>query len=303
MFQSIPSAMIPYQGNVVLVQHSEKRERAEAKIAATSKPIILIADKPLPATTTQIAGLLPEGKICIAVETANVKLRNIPLVARDDMAVLIAQFADHLIDYEAGILSAHAFQNRVAGVNSQAIQLHGKLYSEQPEPRRDKSAFRDPANIERVRVDKTRKIEARLHQMLVDLLDIHKLPTGNKLYSGDMQYELSDGAGDSFLNILRRTPDGAQWLSAEAYRITTRKQAEAALIDLEKEYQYRTGLLATRPKTAIILRAEVRTIEDAATIIDKMNQEVVTRANAAARNTVHHPTRSPFAPNLLAAGR
>lgn len=319
MIESIAQALVPYQGiadprGIVVPTQQTKRERAEAKLAAAQQPTVVYATRPLP---TWCDGYLPEGKISLAVESANVKLRKIPLAARDQMGVMVANFIDRLIDYEAGITTAHAFQNAVAGINSAAMKLHGELYPQPPIPRQNKSAFRDPVIIEQVRAGKSERHAAKLHHLLVTLLDIHEKPAGKLLHQGEMAYDLKEGPRGDSLIILRRTPDGRGWLSTERKWIATRAQAHDALFALEQEYQFRTGLLAVS-QGWIIERAEVRTIEEAAAIIDRVGQEAAIqarvdsrmdgyigsaaqRASAAAQAAL--PNRAnPFAPQL-AAGR
>jgi hypothetical protein len=303
MIQSIPSAMIQRQGIVVLVQQSERRERAQAKIAATSRPIILIADKPLPATTTQIAGYLPEGKIHLAVESTNVLLKVVPPNARPTIEQLGQRALDLLIRLAANQGSAHEFTRAMSGIQHEAIQLRSKLHPAEPMPRRDKNAFRDPAVIEQVRVGKNTKQSNKLHELLVNLLDIREVPLGKILRAGEMTYELKESAFGDHLIILRRTPDGSMWFSTERQRITTRQQAQAALFALELEHQHAAGMTAEKPTTWIIKRAEVRTIEDAAQIIERMDQAAIGRANAATQAA--WPKANPFSTSApqLAAGR
>jgi hypothetical protein len=300
MTQSIPSAMIPYQGIVVLPQHSERRQRAEAKLAAAQQPTIITADRPLPLWCD---GFLPEGKINIAVESSNTLLRTIPLDIRNGIERLAERVIDCLVRYEAGQGSAHEFTRAMSLIQSEAIKMHTKLHPAEPMPRSNKSAFRDPVVIQQVREGKNTKQSGKLHELLVSLLDIHDMPLGKILRAGEMMYELKESAFGDHLIILRRTPDGSMWFSTERQRITTRQQASAALFALELEHKFAAGWSTEKPSTWIIRRAEVQTIEDAATVIERMNQEAVGRANAATQAA--WPKSRPFASSApqLAAGR
>jgi hypothetical protein len=299
MLQSIPLALVPYNPIVALVQQPTRRQQAQAKIAASATPI------EIPGVT-----YLPEGPIAIAVESSNVLLRNIPLAGRNRIVVLVENFIDNLIKYEAGLLSAHAYQKEVAGVNSKAMQLHAALHQQSAEPPRRTNAFCDLVVIEKVKAGNNENAARKLHEMLVNFLDINDRPQGEILQLDGMVYKLKQNQGD-YLIIMRRCPNGLDWLSTEKRRITSRQNAQSALVDLEREYQFETGLLGEKPKTGIIKLIYRRTAEELNAAIEENTSlrmsgykaEAVQRANVSTQQSLYR-FGNPFAPSApsLAGG-
>jgi hypothetical protein len=299
-------ALIPTGPAITLAQPFSRREIAAAKLAQASKPVTLVADKPLPPPS--IAGLLVEGPIKVAIESSNILLPQIPPHARRDLVTFLQRAFDAAITYIADTASTHKFTRSMSAFQSDVIHLHNVLHPAPPEPRGHPNPFGKPGIGDRFRYGRSEAAAAKLGELLKTCLGIRATPESGFYADGDLVYRLQHSQiFGYFLVIERRAPDGAGLLSTIHQQITTEAQAKAALYRLELEYQWRSGLLGANPETGITLRVDLddvskvsRAIEDEKERMNKRAAQVGAQAASTSYRRQKQAAPPPAGPTLFA---
>lgn len=282
-------ALVP-AGTAFTPPKSIRWQRAERKLAQASQPISIVAPRPLPlpppksSTATALARLdVPvDEPVRLVIESSHVLLSSIPPSIRKDITGCVQRTWDAIIQYVAGSGSAHQFSRNMAGIQSSVIGLHRKLHPTPPEPRHRHNPFNAPGTGDRFHYGKNPFAATKLGELLLTCLGIRVKPDSGYWVDGDLMYRLQHSSiFGYFLIIERRAPDGEGLLTTMQRRITTQEEAQAALYQIDLEYQWRAGALGCNPDTWITLRVDLDDVSKVNKALEREQERQRLNAQAA----------------------
>jgi hypothetical protein len=297
MLQSVPLAMIPYKGIVVLPQHSERRQRAEAKIAATSRPISSPGIIHLPERVGLRA--LPPPKTVI--EYGNAMLAQLPAPMRGQVQSAIDRLLDRSLRFLLGIDESADFEvSRGYFANSIREIKKGKSADLTPRTKLREAPIWMAGEVPDLEADAGR----RLGIVLANFLDMDVHPKTGLFDQGEYRYVLKKWYGHDGLVVTRKSPGGRSYLIGRL--CLCRDEVKFVMAELDAEYNAQNRPITER------FDVTLETIDETITDVikertDRRMQGYIggasQRANVAAQNAL--PRRdNPFKPStpILAGG-